>query len=204
MMSCFFFCLIEREAYAHDKDGKDDSEWILNRYFIEIYQDHLHPDKCEDKCKSYRKIAETVYHTDECKIQRPHTQYGKYIRRIDDKCILSDGEDGGDAIDSEYEICRLDKKKRHEKWCPVEFRVLSDEEFISVKFFFEWYDFAHPLDHETLVRIYFHFSSIYKFPCCIEEKCPEDIDDPMKILDEWDSRKDKYSTEEYGSEHSPK
>lgn len=72
-----------------------------------------------------------------------------------------------------------------------------------MKFFFKWYDFAHPLDYEAMFRIDLYLTSRDQLPCCIDEDSSEYIDNPMKILDKRDSCKDKYNSEKYRSKYSP-
>jgi hypothetical protein len=96
---------------------------------------------------------------------------------------LSDGEDRGDTVDREYEICCLYEYETHEEWSTVEDSFFSDEELISVELFFERDDLPDVFDDETLLWIHFHLSSSDQLVGSIEENSTEYVDNPVKMFE---------------------
>ena len=105
------------------------------------------------------------------------------MRCVDDELVLSDGKDGGDTIDREYEICCLYEYEAHEEWRTVEDSFFSDEKLVSMELFFERDDLPDIFDHETLLWIHFHLSSSDQLVRSIEEDSTEYIDNPVKMFE---------------------
>lgn len=138
---------------------------------------------------------ESIYDAREGKVERPKPHDSKDIRRIDDEFVLCDRHDRWDTIDSEYEIGCLDKYETHKERCSIELRIFADEKCITMKFFFERDDFAHPFYHETMLRIDLHLTTSYELICSIEEDRSKYVDDPVEVLKKWYSSKYEYHAE---------
>ena len=101
----------------------------------------------------------SIYYPRKSKVERSQSHDSKDIGRIDDEFILCDSHDRWDTIDCKYEIRCLDKYQTHKQWCPIELRILTDEELITMQHFFKWDNLTNPFYDETTLRVDLHLAT---------------------------------------------
>jgi len=109
------FALYDRGDDRYSQYGDDHHERDMNGDRIVVIDQHLHPDKGEDKGNPRFQIDEHLQDIGYEIVKAPQAHYGKNVGGIDDEGVPGDRKDGWDGVHGENHVARLHHQKRQEE-----------------------------------------------------------------------------------------
>ena len=167
-------------------------------------EEHFETDKRENDGEAKVQVGKEFDQASDGKVESTKAENGKGVGGEDDERIAGDGEDGGDGINGKNKVgCSEGNEYEKERGaCP--FAFFSKKEAVSMKVGGDRNKFSGDANEGVVVGFDLGLAPFEEFDPSVNEKGSENINEPLKAVDEGNTGKDKKSAQEEGANDSPK
>src|SRR5213593_1213433 len=170
-----------RDRNGDGKDEHDDGEGQQSRDRKIMRHNHFDSDKREHEREAGFQINETIYQVCEQEIERAQPENGADVRRINNKRVLSDRENGRDRIDRENQIHYVDddqdQRERRQHPAVVDF----GGEVLSVEFIGHVNGAPDEAHHQAVLKFLLSVLSRKHAHGSDKQKDAENVENKMKM-----------------------
>src|ERR1041384_7491017 len=171
--------------------------------FREQRQEHLQADESQHKAETDFEVMKFFEYACEQEIERAQSENRDNVRGVDDESIGSDAKNCGNRINREDEIGNFDhdQHQQHQRAHPL--AVDDGEEFSSLIMADDRNITRYEPDDWIVFRLDFFLTAAQHLNAGVDKEGAEDIDDPVKAIDEGGSRENHRHAHHERAEHSP-
>src|SRR5262252_2345312 len=135
--------------------------------------------------------------------QRAQAEDGKDVRREDDERISGDSKDRGDGIQREDDVRRLNEHERQQQGRRKPLSVLDGKKAAVVESRRRRDDSPSNFPYNAFFRVRLSVPLKEEPDSSQDEKCSEDVDEPVKALEHRRARQDHHRAQDEGGEDAP-